>query len=564
MDVRLPDGRILRGVPDGTTKAEIEARVGAMPDPGATALPEQVSAPERVGIQATPEQPGKMSDFATATPNPDKWPARIPVDIGLGLLTGGGLTVASKLPWLAANAPRLASMLGYAGTSLTAPKTLTQLGLGGAIESGVTEAVQPDATPGSVLKSTAIGTVAAPLGQMVLGKATKPRIKTDPRAQRLIDQGVDVTTGGRIGPTWRKAEDKMVSTPFVGNSIVGAKLRERDSFNKMLVNDALDPLRGASTGKDLVPLKASKTEVPYQVPSNVEAGHGATIYADEQISKRYDDVLDNMVVVKDQQFTDEIANLRKMADRLPKSERREFNFILDEAFDTDISGGSDMLLGQTYKDVFRRIRDNSLRYSKSTDGFQQNLGSALHETAMSLKELGIRQNPIQAPRLRDVDEAYAKMETLRGAIDLQGSEDGLVNANQYLSQVRKKATGKRYSQGRAFNQEIAEDARAVMAQKVPNSGTADRIAALGLLGGGAVASGTMLPALAGAGAGVAAYSKPGQKALNRFLFDNPEPMKEGIRKSLDPIAGLLTSATATEYERARRRKEEDELMGLLD
>jgi len=43
------------------------------------------------------EQTGSMSDFSTGTgtPNPEKWAARIPVDVGLGMLTGGGLGALS-------------------------------------------------------------------------------------------------------------------------------------------------------------------------------------------------------------------------------------------------------------------------------------------------------------------------------------------------------------------------------------------------------------------------------------------------------------------------------------
>lgn len=57
MDVRLPDGRILRNVPEGTTKAQIEAKLGGMsaaaPQPAAVAQAPAPTAPQLSGQDAT-------------------------------------------------------------------------------------------------------------------------------------------------------------------------------------------------------------------------------------------------------------------------------------------------------------------------------------------------------------------------------------------------------------------------------------------------------------------------------------------------------------------------------
>lgn len=499
------------------------------------------------------EQTGKMSDFSTGsgTPNPEKWAARLPVDLALAYGSGGASLAAGGSRFLMQHAPGLSRLLSLAGTALTNPTNPLNAAFGGGIEGAATETARGGSIS-DIAKATAIGTATAGVGDAILRPAIRG-IKTDPRAQNLIDEGVNVTTGGRIGRGARNLEDKMTSVPGLGDAIIGAKNRERETFNRMLVDDALAPLANTPPGKDVIPFASGLDDITPRmdrVPDDIPAGPDAISFADAQISTRYDDVLDKMTVTRDREFTGEIDQLKSMAESLPSKERGRFNQILDESLDTSISGGSDMLLGQTYKKVFRRLRDESLRYKKSPDAFQQDLGNALHETALALKRVGQRQNPAQSKRLAATDKAFAKMATVRKAAEKQGAEDNIFTPNQYISEVRKGATGKQYSQGRAFNQGIAADARAVMAQKIPDAGTTGRAIAAGLLGGGAASTGTLVPALLGTGVGMAAYSKLGQRMINNLLFEGAEP---SIRRSVAPLTGLLSAMGVNEALR-----EEDE------
>lgn len=499
------------------------------------------------------EQTGEMSDFSTGSgsPNPEKWAARLPVDLALAYGSGGASLAAGGSKFMMQHAPGLAKLMSLAGTALTNPTSPLNAAFGGGIEGAVTETAR-GGDIGDIAKAAAIGTATAGVGDAALRPAIRG-IKMNPRAQNLVDQGVDVTTGGRMGRGGRNFEDKLTSVPGMGDAIIGAKNRERETFNRMLIDDALAPLANKPPGKEMIPFTPDIEDITPRmdkVPGNVPVGPDAISFADAQISTRYDDVLDKMTVTRDRAFTGEIDQLKIMAESLPSKERTRFNQILDESLDTSISGGSDMLLGQTYKKVFRRIRDESLRYKKSPDAFQQDLGNALHETALALKRVGQRQNPVQAKRLDAADKSFAKMATIRKAAEKQGAEDNIFTPNQYISEVRKGATGKQYSQGRAFNQGIAADARSVMAQKIPDSGTTGRAIAAGLLGGGAASTGTLVPALIGTGLGMAAYSKPGQRMVNNLLFESAEP---SVRRSVAPLTGLLSAMGVNEVLR-----EEDE------
>lgn len=547
MDLELPDGTVIYDIPDGTDPAELKAKFA-----GKFGAPAQVAQGEPEKPWQPMPQTGSLSDFENATPNPDKWAARIPVDMALGYATGGASLAAGGSRFLTQFAPGLAKLMKAAGTALTAPTGVASAMGGGALEGGLTEAAH-GGDMADIAKSTALGGAFGAAGQKVLGPLAKG-FDVNPRAQNLIDKGVDVTTGGRISRGARNAEDKLTSLPIVGDAIIGAKNREKESFNRMLVNDALDPLTNRPPGTELIPgsTNLADTAPAGRIPESMGAGPGAIQNADNQISARYDDVLDKMTVVKDLDFTGEMTQLRTMAESLPSKERARFNQIIDESLDTSVSGGSDMMLGQTYKKVFRRLRDESLRYQKSPDAFQQDLGNALHESAMALKRAGQRQNPVQSKRLAEADKAFAKMETVRDAATKMGADDNVFNANQYLRAVAKssKRQGRKaYSQGVGHNQPIAADAKAVMSQKIPDSGTAGRLMTAGLLGGGTLASGTAIPAIMGGLAGASLYTGKGQKILNDMLF---ERTNSAARNAAAPLMGLLSAAVATEEERANR------------
>ena len=504
-------------------------------------------------------QTGSMSDFSegTGTPNPDKWMARIPVDVAMAYGTGGAANAVAKLHGMIANFPRLAKIMGYAGQALTKPKTIGQAGVGGAIEGGLTEAKQPDATLESVAGQTAMGMGAGAIGDAIL-KPLTGGLKVNERAQNLLDHGVELTTGARISRGVRNAEDKMMSVPFLGDSIREAKNREQSSFNKALINESLDPIGSAGSGRELVPSGVDSVlpggvrlpggvQLPgrVQLPGGIKPGADSMRFAKDTISKGYDEVLDTMTVKPDAQFIAEITKLRGMVDMLPEREAKRFNQVVDNSINHQFGVNDNLLLGKTYKKVYTKLRTEAKKFRKSADPYQQDLGTALGEVMSSLEQLGVRQNPLQGEALANLDKSYAKHMVNVDASALLGASDRSFGASQYLNSIAKNTDKGRFATGEGFNQQLAEDAKHIMSQEVNDSGTAGRLIASGLVTGGTVVAnpGLTIPAI---GVGMMAYSKPGQKMLNGLLFKSRDNV---LRNNAAALSGLFSAATATEVNR---------------
>src|SRR5690606_30528084 len=112
------------------------------------------------------------------------------------------------------------------------------------------------------------GAIAAPV-TAALSRVIQPKTSADVRA--LMSEGVTPTPGQILGKGWRTAEEKLKSVPLLGSAIRGAEQRSIEQFNRAAVNRSLAPI-----GKEL--------------PKGV-VGREAIEFANEQLSKAYDDVI---------------------------------------------------------------------------------------------------------------------------------------------------------------------------------------------------------------------------------------------------------------------------------
>lgn len=504
-----------------------------------------------------------FTELMQGNPNPDKEWARIPSDMAMAYTTGGAATAASKLPGLLRNFPRLAKAMGYGGKALTNPGGIKQAATGGALVGAATSAAHQDNTLGDIAFDTGLGGVAGGVGEGLLRKIAGG-LKTDPAAQRLIDQGMEVTTGGRIGPRAKAAEDKFTSAPILGDFIQGAQDRSKSSLNRAVIDDSLAAMdrtarETVETGTDLATIAPNAMaqdaiEAPGQamktrLPEDMEMGSDAMRFAKEAISKEYDEVLNGIAVVPDQEFVGEIDQLRKMVDMLPDDSAKRFNRELDNLVSGQFEKNSDLMLGQTFKKSYSAIRESAARFKKSPMPFQQEMGQALDEARLAFRRAAVRQNPELGARLLNADKAYAKYKVASGAAKGMGAEGREFNASQYLRSVAKNTDEGRFVTGQGFNQQLAEDAKRAMVQRVGDSGTTGRAVAMGLLEGGAGLASPMttIPVIGGLSY---AYTKPGQRMLNNLLFEGE---KNAVRNSVAPFMGLLSSTTAVNQSQAQRQ-----------
>jgi len=186
MDIRLPDGRILKNVPEGTTKAQIEAKLGLQ------AKPQEVSR-ETVTQGSEPLSYKDMMKDSL-------------LNVGKGFLAGGPMG-------------GMMSAVGEGGKNLD---TLTQRG-GYKAGGGVTDFLAPHVSPeiaggAGYLTNVGVQSIPALLGAFLGGrtgkevgeksgkyimqsalkpdKASRMSGEADKAIQTMLDKGINVTSGG--------------------------------------------------------------------------------------------------------------------------------------------------------------------------------------------------------------------------------------------------------------------------------------------------------------------------------------------------------------------------------
>jgi len=421
---------------------------------------------------------------------------------------------------LAGNVAATAPLFGAApvGTTL-AGKTA----LGAATGAGY-GALQPVENPGDDFwrqkagqaKTGAIaGGLAAPITS---GLARLIQPKTSPDVRSLMREGVTPTPGQIMGGATRSMEEKAKSLPLVGDMVRSAEGRATDQLNRAAVGRALAPI-----GKKL-PQGAT--------------GREAIEFAETALGQSYDDVLSRVgAPAVDDQMLAELTNLRAIVANQPK----EFAEQLDRVISNEILGRTEYgrLTGEAIKKAEGNLGALAKGLHRSDDFDKRTLGEAVDEAQNILRSwLERAAPPSVSKQLKATNTGWANFKRVQRAAAGLGAEEGVFSAAQLQSAVkaldRSKDKGA-FARGNALMQDLSEPAKKVMGNKVPNSGTADRLFPVGL---GAALATEPMAATAALLTGGAAYSRHGQNALAALLTRRPElaePLSKGVRAAGAPI-----------------------------
>lgn len=377
------------------------------------------------------------------------------------------LMIASRIP-AGASMVRQGAVIGAAG--------------------GAMQPVVGDNFAAEKVQQVALGGALGGVGGAALGGAAamlNPNVS--PAVRSLMQEGVEITPGQAAGGLWQRLEDKLVSAPFVGGSISEARGRGIESFNKAALNRALAPI-GESTD---------------------DVGREGFKQVKQKIGKAYDNLLPQLNVSVDNQFMQDMGNLRSMAQNMPDAQAAQFDKLLDNLALSRFTPAG-LMSGETMKRVESELGKKASNYLRDQSADVRDLGAALQEAQNVLRQLVIRSNPSKAGELQKINEAYANYARLRRASSAVGAEEGVFTPAQLLNAVKAedKTVGKAgFAQGNALLQDLAESGKTVLGQKVPNSGTADRLSAFDVLSltKGALGS---IPASV-------LYSQPVSRAISR-------------------------------------------------
>lgn len=480
MDIRLPDGTVLKNIPEGTSREEIlttlegsgydvsllepltykEKIVQGLRDP-ADALAQVIEhmVPEKARSYLN-DLNNRLADLGLTGKLPPEGLDKLLQEqekryqtrrsaggeegidwwrLGGATLGGAPLVAAVPNPWVAG------ALLGMVAQSETSPEALDDF--------WETKA-----------KQAALGAVTVGAGK-VAGRMIKPKV--DPDVAKLKQEGIRMTPGQMIGPWAAGIEERSTSLPLAAVGIKHGQTMAIKDFNRVVLQKALDPIK-------------------VKLPKDVRIGYEAVDWAGEALSKAYEDILPKLAARKDKVFNSELKTIQGMVNTLPDAERKQFNRILKEqVFDKFTKPG--LASGETIKQIESTLGRLSRGYTRDAAFDKRQLGSAIREVQSSLRDLVQRQNPMYADQLQKINLGYAIFLRAERAATYLGAKDGVFTPDQFNSAVKALDPSLRhrsFGRGKALMQDLAGTSSRVLSKKLPSSGTAERLVGVGLIGGG--------------------------------------------------------------------------------
>jgi hypothetical protein len=334
-----------------------------------------------------------------------------------------------------------------------------------------------------------------------------------------------------MGNIVKRAEEAAKSIPIVGSFIRASERRTLDTFNRATANQALAP-------------------IGVRVP---ETSTGHMIIGDGQLalSDAYDAVLQRIHfdMNRDPQFGPDVQSLFNLTRGLPEAQRGQFDFILRQRLAGRLSPTGTMS-GDTLKGVESELGNFASNYRHSSDAAQRQLGEAVSELQAIVRDSLARQHPNEAQRLQDINTAYAMFARIEGAAARRASSTGVFTPGDLLGAIKAqdRTVRKRgFARGDALLQNWAETGNDVIGNKLPDSGSPERllwdVGKGALVGGGAHVAGAGLPVLGAMGVGSTIYSEPAQRALN-WAVRNRSPWRDTAKAAINRNAAYAAPPVA--------------------
>lgn len=387
-----------------------------------------------------------------------------------------------------------------------------------AIQSGVTQA-DAAANPGTNLVGTAAGAIASPTGKLGLagdalyglsygagqsnadnwkdqgidavkggaeslaggylgGKLMQGAGKvvqgvTDPVKRALADSGVTMTPGQLAGGWLASTERKLTSEPIGGPSITQRLADSGESWWKSTIGRALEPL--------------GKT-----VPDHM-TGQEATAFAKDAFDNAFGQARQGLQFAKTPDYEEGLAALQDQiknggTDSLSDVFSKRFNNVLKNTVQRRI-GEDGTMDGNALKTVQAALGKEANKYAKGADADGREYASKISALKQLIDDAAMS-NPNSSEEAKALMAkanegfrlyALARQAAKRGATD----EVGTATPFQYLQAVKgadRSVDKQAFSTGNAFDQQYAQDSVKALGKALPNSQTADRAAAMRLMG----------------------------------------------------------------------------------
>lgn len=508
-DVKMPDGTIIRNVPEGTTRAQLMARVSkAQSDNTARNTP--VGALDAFGRGAADLAAFGLADKISAAGN-----AVLPIDRlagrdvksvwdGTSFLDAfsGNLALENRTDTADAAVNPVARTAGQVAGALVGPvpgrgliaKGAARLGKTAPLAKVVGEAAVQSGLYGAgkgnsasvgerldtAWKDALKGSAGALGGYgLIRGGARLISPKVSNEVASLANSGIVMTPGQRGGRVAKFIEQASESIPFVGTPIKAAKARGVQQFNKAWTNEALKP-------------------IGVKVPNDLPAGEKAVGWAQKAVSDAYQKALSGISAPIDNTFKNTIKAVSGQVRKLPSDQAKAFSTIMQLRV-APLLKGKTALDGKTMQQVDRALQKDIAGFRSKGDPIADLTADMLDDVRGGFLDLAGRHAGPNATAYKAAKEASARLARVEDAASRPNSVKGVFTPSTAASAAARKGYGtttKNLARGEARMQKLADAAKAVLPDTLPDSGTATRgawMTALGLAGSGG-AGATVSPA----------------------------------------------------------------------
>lgn len=342
--------------------------------------------------------------------------------------------------------------------------------------------------------------------------------------QRVANSGDGKGFKGFVGSTINKVEEAAQSVYGVGDAIRGTRQNARDQFQIGAFNEALK-------------------EIDEVLPAGMKPGTAPQGFTQAAFNRTYDKARSGMNFVADADFITDVTAVSNTVSALTESSQKQFKTILDNTLTRRAKSGG--MSGTDYKaamsDLGKKI--DSIRRNKNGD---DELADALLDLQSTIDNAARRHSPPEFVELMDkADAGYAKLVRIEEASKRAGSDAGEFTPTQFQRAVQKgdsSVRSKAYLRGDALMQEYADQGMTLV-DKLPNSGTSDRLI---VTGGAGAASSFFTPLGAFLGAlGIA--NAPGVRKLTTGAMAPAGPKRQAVSKAIGALgrpASVLGSTTS--------------------
>lgn len=279
------------------------------------------------------------------------------------------------------------------------------------------------------------------------------------KVARLTAEGVEPTAGQLNGGQIRRFEEAHKSDPLIGHAIRKQEDHALQTFNRALYNRVLAPI-----GKSV-----SKT---------IPVGRDAVKAVGDAVSAEYEKLKPQMRLAPDDQTIDELAAIRTQVGELPPAQQAQFEAILNNRVLHRLGDAGEMdgeVFKLTESDLSRMARD----YKGAADPALRGLGHAIEDVTGVLRDnLERTSAPEVRPALKNANKSWALLTRLEDAAQARKGSAGFVTPADLLGSIRKgdrTVRHRAFARGDAPLQQLGEDAHEVLGNKLPDSGTAERL-----------------------------------------------------------------------------------------